>query len=79
MKILIASGNEHKVGEISSIFDQNYSHIKYDTLIGKDIPDPEEPFDTFIDNAKLKAKYYADKTGMTSLSEDAGLFPRNSR
>jgi XTP/dITP diphosphohydrolase len=37
------------------------------------LPEAEEPFESFLENAKTKAKHYAKFTKMLTLSEDAGL------
>ena len=42
----------------------------------KDFPNiapPQETGKTFFENAYLKAKYYAEKTGLLSLADDSGL------
>ena len=38
-----------------------------------DLPAPEEPGPTFIDNAAVKALYYEKATGLPSVGEDSGL------
>jgi XTP/dITP diphosphohydrolase len=37
------------------------------------IPAPEETGETFAENARLKARYYAHATGMLTVAEDSGL------
>jgi XTP/dITP diphosphohydrolase len=37
------------------------------------IEPPEETGTTFAENARLKARYYAVRTGMTTIAEDSGL------
>ncbi len=37
------------------------------------IPEPDEPHHTYLENAQHKAKYYAQHTKVATLSEDAGL------
>lgn len=37
------------------------------------IPQAEENGNTFLDNARIKAKYWAEKLNMTVLSEDSGI------
>lgn len=72
MKILIASTNPGKINEISAILNTN-KNIEIQTIADMNIQEPDEPFDTFMDNARHKAKYYATITGEVTLSEDAGL------
>lgn len=73
MKILIASGNQHKIEEISSILAGKFPNLEYETLKGKNIPEPDEPYDNFLENSKHKSKYYAQKFFMPTLAEDSGL------
>jgi XTP/dITP diphosphohydrolase len=72
MKILIASHNEHKIKEFKEIFKD--SQI---TLISlKDLNDTfevNETENTFTKNAILKAKYFAKKYRMPTISDDSGL------
>lgn len=70
-KILIASNNKGKVKEIEELLTpfkcQVLSTDRYK------LPEPEETGSTFAENAIIKAKYYAEKTGEISLSDDSGL------
>jgi XTP/dITP diphosphohydrolase len=38
-----------------------------------DIAEPEEAGATFADNARLKARYYSQATGLASVADDSGL------
>jgi len=38
-----------------------------------DIPEADEPFDTFIENALAKARHASSHTGLPALADDAGL------
>lgn len=86
-RIVLASSNTHKLGEIRAIFEQlrscsrpgSTSHTT-DTweLVGLDtfddhIPEPLEDQPDFEGNAILKARYYADATGCCCLADDSGL------
>jgi len=75
MKIFIASGNPHKVEEIKAIIETSYENLNLEfcSTQGIDIPEPDEPYQTFMENARHKAEYYARFTGAPTLSEDAGL------
>lgn len=66
--ILIATQNKHKIEEISAILT-----VPFETLEVYSIPEPEEPFDSFKENAFTKAKYYALQTNKIALSDDSGL------
>jgi XTP/dITP diphosphohydrolase len=73
-KILIATGNVGKFNEISSFFS-TLSYVEFVSL--KDIapiPEPEETGEEIEYNALLKARYYAEKSGLISLADDSGLF-----
>lgn len=75
MKICIASGNPHKVQEIKAIISGLVHNQKLElySIEGMDIPEPDEPYETFMDNACYKAHYYSNFTKAPTLSEDAGL------
>jgi len=72
MKIVVATTNAHKVGEICSIFSNLPYTIesikKYVTVRA-----PEETGTTFEENAKLKALYYSSKIPQLTVAEDSGL------
>lgn len=75
MKIFIASGNLNKIKEIKAIISASAEKLDLDlhSIQGMDIPEPAEPYQTFMENARHKAQYYADYLGAPTLSEDAGL------
>lgn len=72
MKVLIASKNQGKIREFKQMLaDWPVSFAALDEW--PDIEEPEETGDTFLENASLKAAYYAKETGMISLADDSGL------
>jgi len=73
-KILIATTNEGKFREIKKfLHDLNFDFLSLKDL--KNIPEePEENEPTIEGNAILKAKYYAEKTGLMSIADDGGIF-----
>ena len=72
MKVLIASKNQGKNREFKQMLaDWPVSFVALDEW--PDIEEPEETGDTFLENASLKAAYYAKETGMISLADDSGL------
>lgn len=72
--IVIASTNEGKIKEIHKILhDLKGINIDIRSLKFYDIPEPDEPYSTFMENAIHKAKYYAQHTNLPTLSEDSGL------
>lgn len=74
MKLLIATNNKGKVAEIKRIL--NLPGLEILTPIEAGLPkdfDVEETGETFEDNAILKAKAYAQVTGMYAIADDSGL------
>lgn len=69
--LLIATTNAGKIREIRRLL---HGHRDLRTLA--DLPpiiEPEETGTTFAHNAALKARYYADKSGVMTVAEDSGL------
>ena len=76
MQILIATSNPHKLDEIRAIAGEHPAiALTFVGLsdIGLDIPEPVEDQPTFEGNAKLKAAYYAEHSGLVCLADDSGL------
>jgi len=74
-KILIATTNPAKKKELSAGLKKiEEKGIKLLYLDDFDIKDePVENGSTFEENALLKAKFYADKTGLPTIADDGGL------
>jgi len=71
-RIVIGSGNRHKVEEIRRILSG--LPVEWSDRIGRtDVPEPEETGTTFEENARLKAAAYARATGEWVLADDSGL------
>lgn len=73
---LLATGNAHKVQEIREIFSELWPEAPIHWRCATDYPQHPEPVEdgqTFEANAIIKAKYYAEKTGLPSLADDSGL------
>ena len=72
MRLLLATTNPNKVREIRAMLAGIPQEI-----VGLDghggIDAPEETGLTFEENARLKAGYYSDATGMAAIAEDSGL------
>lgn len=72
-RLIIASGNPGKVREIAAVL----SNLDVDAVGLRDLdaslPEPEETGDTFAENARDKARYYARQTGAWCLADDSGL------
>jgi XTP/dITP diphosphohydrolase len=70
--LLLATTNTGKLREIAGILDG--LPIPMLTLRDRlEIAAPEETGQTFAENARLKALYYAAATGMLSVADDSGL------
>jgi len=71
MKILLASGNEHKKEELNSILSDHTLVLPKDLGLEMDV---EETGDTYLENALLKAKaLFKLSGGMPVLSDDSGI------
>lgn len=74
MKLLVATTNKGKFEEIYDFFKtEPFEIISLNDLDYK-IEEPDEPYDDLVHNAIYKAKYYGDKTGLLTISDDTGLF-----
>lgn len=71
-ELLIATTNPGKLKEIEGIL----AGVPVTLLTLNDcdpVAEPEETGATFADNARLKARYYAEATGLISVADDSGL------
>ena len=76
MQILIATGNAHKLSELSRVLPAilpSGEKIEYKSLRDFQLTLPEETGTTLQENATLKAAYAAKKSGLMALSDDTGL------
>ncbi len=70
MILTLATRNAHKIEELRAIF----AGLPLEFLPVPDgIEEPEETGATFAENARLKAAYYAEKTGRLALADDSGI------
>jgi len=75
MKILIGTTNENKFNQFSHIFDKFTQAVELFSLLDFDISDDvEEDGETLMENAKKKAMFFAQRSGLITLSDDTGLF-----
>jgi XTP/dITP diphosphohydrolase len=72
MKLLVATTNPGKRREIEEIL-QGAPVTLISLADFPEIAEPEETGATFAENARLKALYYADATGLPSVADDSGL------
>lgn len=77
--ILIATSNEGKVREMEQAFGGLPVRLVPLSRVHEVLPDVgrmEEPVEdgaTFMENARIKARYYRDRTGIAALADDSGL------
>ncbi len=69
--IVLASANEGKAREFRAILEPLGFKIVLQSELG--VKSPEETGKSFVENAILKARYAAEKTGMWALADDSGL------
>ena len=70
--LLVATTNPGKLTEIAGILQG--APVALLTLQDcAPVPEPEETGETFADNARMKARYYAAATGLVSVADDSGL------
>jgi XTP/dITP diphosphohydrolase len=81
MRIVIATGNPHKVDEMRRIFADPalglaplaLEFVGLADLPGAPFAEPTESGSTFVENATIKALAYADATNSLCLADDSGL------
>jgi XTP/dITP diphosphohydrolase len=72
MRLVVATTNRGKLREIADIL----RGLPITLLTLRDVapvPEPEETGTTFAENARLKALYYAEATGLPCIADDSGL------
>jgi XTP/dITP diphosphohydrolase len=71
MKIVLASNNAGKLAELQAMFAPlNMTLVRQAEL---NIPEAEEPFKTFVENALAKARHASQLSGLPAVADDAGL------
>jgi XTP/dITP diphosphohydrolase len=71
MKIVLASNNAGKLAELQMLFAPLHMTLVRQSELN--IPEAEEPFKTFVENALAKARHAAQLSGLPALADDAGL------
>lgn len=69
-KLVVASGNAHKIAEISAIFPD--FEVVSQKSMGFDV-DVEETGTTFAENALIKARACANALGCPAVADDSGI------
>ncbi|EKD43520.1 MAG: hypothetical protein ACD_72C00243G0001, partial [uncultured bacterium] len=72
-KILIATTNEEKFHEIVDFFSDLHFNFVNLKQVGLGKYEVDEPFETTWENALHKAKSYAQKSGLITISEDSAF------
>ncbi|SCZ85569.1 RdgB/HAM1 family non-canonical purine NTP pyrophosphatase [Nitrosomonas mobilis] len=70
-RIVLASGNVGKLAEIQQIL----SPLGIETIAQSAfmVPEIDEPFDTFLENALLKARHASRLSSLPALADDSGI------
>jgi len=71
MKIVLASNNSGKLAELQALLAPLGVQLLRQADLG--IPEADEPFRTFVENALAKARHAAQLSGLPALADDAGL------
>jgi len=71
VKLVLASNNAKKLVELQALFTPLGIELVNQGSLG--IPEAEEPFDTFVENALVKARHAAKLSGLPALADDSGL------
>ncbi len=70
-RIVLASNNAGKLAELQAMFAPlGIALVRQGEL---DVPEAEEPYRTFVENALAKARNAAAHTGLPAIADDAGL------
>ena len=73
-RLLLASANQGKLRELRTILDGLPVELVGLTEAGRgDPPEVEETGDTFLENARIKARAYAAWSGLAAVADDSGL------
>lgn len=71
LKIVLASNNAGKLAELQAMLAPLGLALVRQGELG--IPEADEPFRTFVENALAKARHAAQHSGLPALADDAGL------
>ena len=71
MRVVLATGNAGKVREFADLLAP--AGFEFVTQATFGIEPPEETGHTFLDNALLKARYAASRSGLPAMADDSGL------
>jgi XTP/dITP diphosphohydrolase len=71
LKLVLASNNAGKLAELQAMLAPLGVSLVRQAELG--IPEAEEPYRTFVENALAKARHAARLSGLPALADDAGL------
>ena len=70
--VVLATRNKGKIREFTAAFEElGFTVWTIDEIV--DIVEPEETGSTFLENAEMKALYYAEACGLPCVADDSGL------
>ncbi len=70
-QLVLASNNAGKLAELQMLFAPLGWQLRPQSDF--DVPEADEPFHTFVENALAKARHAAALTGLPAVADDAGL------
>lgn len=70
-RLLVASNNAGKLAEFRTLLDPLGCAVVAQGEL--QVPEAEEPFDTFLENALAKARHASALSGLPALADDSGL------
>ena len=71
MRIVLASNNRGKLAELQAMFSPLGVDLVVQSELG--VPEAEEPYRTFVENALTKARNASAYSGLPAIADDAGL------
>jgi len=71
VRLVLASGNPGKLREIGALLAPFHFEVLSQAELG--IAEPEEPHETFLENALAKARHASRAAGLPALADDSGL------
>ena len=71
-RLVLASRSKHKVGELQELLGLADVVLVTPDEVGID-GEPVEDADSFVGNAEIKVRYYAERSGLPTLADDSGL------
>lgn len=73
-QLVLASGNKGKLQELSALLHPRGLAVRAQSEW--QVPEAEEPFNSFVENALAKARHASRCTGLPALADDSGLCVR---